>query len=29
MYRAIGFRAHKTLYRAVELPREDPVGAGL
>lgn len=29
MYRAAGFRAYKTLYRAVELPDPDPVGAGL
>jgi ribosomal protein S18 acetylase RimI-like enzyme len=29
MYRAVGFRAHKTLYRAVELPHTDAVGVGL
>ena len=29
LYRAAGFRAHKTLYRAVYLPHPDTVGAGL
>jgi GNAT superfamily N-acetyltransferase len=29
LYRAIGFRAYKTLYRGVELPRPDTVGIGL
>jgi hypothetical protein len=29
MYRAVGFRAYKTLYRAVELPQPDAVGVGL
>ncbi len=29
MYRSVGFRAYKTLYRAVELPHPDTVGAGL
>jgi GNAT superfamily N-acetyltransferase len=29
MYRAVGFRAYKTLYRAVELPHPDAVGVGL
>jgi ribosomal protein S18 acetylase RimI-like enzyme len=28
-YRAVGFRAVKTLYRAVELPHPDPAGVGL
>lgn len=29
LYRAVGFRAYKTLYRGVELPRPDTVGVGL
>lgn len=29
MYRSVGFRAHKTIYRGVELPHPDTVGAGL
>jgi ribosomal protein S18 acetylase RimI-like enzyme len=29
MYRSVGFRAYKTLYRGVELPQPDPVGVGL
>ncbi len=29
MYRQVGFRAFKTLYRAVELPHPDAVGVGL
>jgi ribosomal protein S18 acetylase RimI-like enzyme len=29
MYRSVGFRAYKTLYRAVELPRPDTVVVGL
>jgi hypothetical protein len=29
MYRSAGFRAYKTLYRAVELPKPDHVGVGL
>jgi len=29
MYRTIGFRSYKTLYRAVELPRPEPVAVGL
>jgi ribosomal protein S18 acetylase RimI-like enzyme len=29
MYRSVGFRAYRTLYRAVELPHPDPVGVGL
>jgi ribosomal protein S18 acetylase RimI-like enzyme len=29
LYRGIGFRAYKTLYRAVELPHPDTVGVGL
>jgi ribosomal protein S18 acetylase RimI-like enzyme len=29
MYRSVGFRAFKTIYRAVEVPHADPVGAGL
>lgn len=29
MYRSVGFRAYKTLYRAVELPQPDTVGVGL
>jgi len=28
MYRSVGFRAYKTLYRAVELPHPDAVGVG-
>jgi ribosomal protein S18 acetylase RimI-like enzyme len=29
LYRSAGFRAYKTLYRAVELPQPDTVGVGL
>jgi hypothetical protein len=29
MYRKIGFRAHKTLYRAVEIPEAEIAGVGL
>ncbi|HJZ56866.1 MAG TPA: N-acetyltransferase [Gemmataceae bacterium] len=29
MYRAVGFRSHKTLYRGVEVPEPAGVGAGL
>jgi ribosomal protein S18 acetylase RimI-like enzyme len=29
LYRRVGFRAYKTLYRGVELPRPDTVGVGL
>src|SRR5262249_2535649 len=29
MYRSVGFRAYKTLYRAVELPHPDTVAVGL
>ena len=29
MYRSVGFRAYKTLYRAVELPVPDPVAVGI
>ena len=29
MYRGVGFRAYKTLYRAVEVPRPEAAGVGL
>jgi ribosomal protein S18 acetylase RimI-like enzyme len=29
LYRSVGFRAYKTIYRAVELPQTDAVGVGL
>ena len=29
MYRAVGFRSYKTLYRGVEVPQADAVGVGL
>lgn len=29
MYRSVGFRAYKTLYRGVEVPQADTVGVGL
>lgn len=29
MYRSVGFRAYKTLYRAVEVPLADAIGVGL
>jgi ribosomal protein S18 acetylase RimI-like enzyme len=29
MYRSVGFRAYKTLYRAVELPQPDPIAVGI
>jgi ribosomal protein S18 acetylase RimI-like enzyme len=29
MYRSVGFRAYRTIYRAVELAQADPVGVGL
>lgn len=29
MYRRLGFRSHKVIYRGVELPAGEPVGAGI